>query len=177
MAAPPGPVAAPLVVSVVVPGAIASKRTAARSPVPDAPVESPARVSVMSIRPALVCWVKTTSMPPVRMKLPCCADRTRSFVGSYMSVSDTVDKPSPFVTEIGTVYGPPPTRRVGGGERTICAWPSPDDVVGVWAAGSGGTGGNGGVVVSGAAGDGAGPGGAAPGTGVAGVTRTVPGTG
>ena len=56
-------------------------------------VASPARASVMSIRPSLPCCVKTTSTPPVRRKLPCCTDRTRSFVGSYTIVSVTVDRP------------------------------------------------------------------------------------
>src|SRR5437667_12686253 len=106
------------------------------------------------------------------MKLPACTDRTRSFVGSYTSVSDTVDKPNAFVTEIGTVYGPPLTRSVGGGEMMICAWPSPGEIVGVWAAAGGVV-----AVGGGAAGDGAGGllgaglGGAA-GTGAAGGTTT-----
>src|SRR5262249_17869723 len=43
---PPGPVAVPLGVIVAAPGAIASKSTAARRPVPDAPVASAARTSV-----------------------------------------------------------------------------------------------------------------------------------
>ena len=48
----------------------------------------------MSIRPGVdLLFVKTTSTPPVRMKLPCCTDRTRSLVGSNMSVSETVDRP------------------------------------------------------------------------------------
>ena len=50
MAAPPGPVAMPLIVIVTGPGAMASKSTDASTPVPDAPVASAPRASVISIR-------------------------------------------------------------------------------------------------------------------------------
>src|SRR5262245_7833606 len=70
IAAPPGPVAVPLSVSVAAPGAIASKSTAASTPVPDAPVASAARVSEMSIRLPFTCWLTVTGTPPARRKLP-----------------------------------------------------------------------------------------------------------
>src|SRR4051812_30957180 len=78
---PAGPAPVPFTVSVAAPGATASKRTAASSPVPDAPTASPPRVTVKSIRPAAAstCWVKLAFAPPWRMKLPSCTDRTRSW--------------------------------------------------------------------------------------------------
>jgi hypothetical protein len=103
IAVPPGPVAAPLSVSVAGPGAIASNRIAASTPVPEAPVVSAARVSVMSIRPPVACWLNTGVTPPLRMKLPCCTARTRSFAGSNVSVSVIVDSPDAFVIDSGTV--------------------------------------------------------------------------
>src|SRR5436190_9563191 len=131
IAVPPGPVADPLSDRVAAPGAIASKSTAASSPTPDAPVESAARVSVMSMRFPLTDCAKTTLMPPARMKLPSCTVRTRSFVGSKITVSVIVEIRCASVIEIGTVYGPPPTRRVGpGGVISTCAEPTPADVVG-----------------------------------------------
>ena len=47
------------------------------------------------------------------MKLPSCTVRTRSSAGSNVSVSVMVDSREALATEIGTVYGPPPTRNVG----------------------------------------------------------------
>src|SRR5438128_4355638 len=141
MAVPPGPVAVPLSVSVTGPGAMASKSTAARTPVPDAPVESAPRASVMSMRLPFTCCAKATLTLPARMKLPSWTVRTRSLVASYTSVSVTVDRRCASVTDSGTVYGPPPTRNVvPGGEMMTCAPPIPGDVVGTAAgAGSGGT--------------------------------------
>ena len=46
------------------------------------------------------------------MKLPSCTVRTRSIAGSKVSVSVIVDSRDALVIEIGTVYGPPPTRNV-----------------------------------------------------------------
>ena len=72
------------------------------------------------------------------MKLPSCTLRTRSFVGSKMSVSVTVEIRDASVISSGTVYGPPPTRNVGpGGEISTCAEPIPGDVVGTAAAAGG----------------------------------------
>src|SRR5581483_5299869 len=70
------------------------------------------------------------------MKLPSLTLRTRSFVGSNVSVSVKVEMRAASEIEIGTVYGPPPTRNVGPvGEMMICAAPIPGDCVGT-AAGS-----------------------------------------
>jgi hypothetical protein len=167
---PPGPVAVPLTVNVAAPGANASKSTAARRPVPVAPVASPARAIVMSIRPGLTCWANVALAPPDRMKLPSCTTRGRMSAGSNVIVRAMVDRREAFATDTGTVYGPPPTRSVGGGDNTICASPNPVDVVGPAPAG-----GAAGVV---------GAGGAAAAGGVVGVgvgggvgTITVPGTG
>src|SRR5262249_10112050 len=97
-------------------------------------------------------------------------------------VSVTVDSRDASVTEIGIVYGPPPTRNVGlGGDRITCAEPIPelaDGGAGVavgGAAGAGGwTGGRfGRGAGSGAAGLPSGGGGAAGGR----CTSTVPGPG
>ncbi|PYR06337.1 MAG: hypothetical protein DMG00_19305 [Acidobacteria bacterium] len=180
------------------PGAIASNRTAASRPVPVAPVASAARASVMSMRFPFTCCVKVTLTPPARMNVPSFTLRTRSFVASNVSVSVSVERRVASVIEIGTVYGPPPTRNVGpGGDRMICADPMPGVVVGPGATGSAA----GGVAVVGAGvagavvgAAGAAPGGAGVGAGCAagsagtattfgGVcccgcgTGTVPGTG
>ena len=86
---------------------------------------------VMSTRPGAICWVNVAFAPPDRMKLPSCTLRTRSSAGSKVSVSVMVDSRETFVIEIGTVYGPPPTRNVArGGDRTTCAVPNPGDVTG-----------------------------------------------
>src|SRR5439155_3795913 len=188
IAGPPGPVAEPLSVIVTPPGAMASNSTAASRPVPDAPVASAPRESVMSIRLPLTCCAKLTVTPPARMKLPSCTVRTRSFVGSKITVSVMVAMRDASVIEIGTVYGPPPTRSVGGGEMITCAAPMPADTVGTAGAGVGG------CVVAGATGAAAGGGVAGGGvvrTGAGGCggavaggvcvgcvgTNTVPGTG
>src|SRR5262245_40997370 len=78
------------------------------------------------------------------MKLPSCTVRTRSFVGSKINVSVTVERRDASVTDRGIVYGPPPTRNgVLGGEMMICAAPTPGDVVGTGGcAGCGGAGGS-----------------------------------
>src|SRR5262252_8715562 len=90
-----------------------------------------------------------------------------------MSVSVTVEILDASLINSGTVYGPPPTRKVGpGGEINTCAEPIPADVVGTaaggWADGTGadawagggacgaGTCGDGGGCVSTAAGGGTG---------------------
>src|SRR5262245_4194717 len=82
MATPPGPVAVPLNVNVVAPASTASNRIAASRPVPVAPVTSPARVIVMSMRLPLTCWLKAVVPPPERRKPPSCTVRMRSFSGS-----------------------------------------------------------------------------------------------
>src|SRR6185503_10496886 len=85
----------------------------------------------MSTRLPVACCVKATLTPPARMKLPSCTARTRSLVGSKISVSVIVDSRCAPVIDSATVYGPPPTRNVGlGGEIRICAPPTPGDVVG-----------------------------------------------
>ena len=128
---PPGPVAVPLSDNVTLPGAIASNCSAASNPVPDAPVASLARTSVMSIRLLFTCWENVTFAPPTRMKLPSWTERTRSFVGSKINVNVTVESREASVTASGIVYGPPPTRMgVFGTEITTCADPTPADVVG-----------------------------------------------
>jgi len=48
-----------------------------------------------------------------------------------MSVSVTVEIRDASAIEIGTVYGPPPTRIAGGGLIVTCADPIPGVVVGV----------------------------------------------
>src|ERR1700676_2289669 len=137
---PPGPVAAPLSVNVTVPGAMASNRIADSSPVPDAPVASPARAMVMSTRPALACCVNVAFAPPDRMKLPSWTLRTRSSAGSNVNVSEMVESLDTFEIEIGTVYGPAPTRNpVPGGVRMTCATPTPAVVTGGSAGDGGGT--------------------------------------
>ena len=120
------------------------------------------------------------------MKLPSCTLRTRSSAGSKVSVSETVESRETFTIEIGTVYGPAPTRNVvPGGERITCASPTPGVVIG------GSTGAGGGrrrgeaAPACGAAADGAAAGGAASASGGCGGaagggcggTTTVPGTG
>src|ERR1019366_1164716 len=72
------------------------------------------------------------------MKLPSCTMRTRRSAGLNVSVSVTVESRVAPTTEIGTVYGPPPTRNaVEGGERITCAEPTPADVIGASGAGVG----------------------------------------
>ena len=56
--------------------------------------------------------VKTTGTPLPRRKLPSCTLTTRSFVGSKISVSVTVEMRDASLINSGTVYGPPPTRNV-----------------------------------------------------------------
>jgi hypothetical protein len=69
------------------------------------------------------------------MKLPSCTLLTRISDGSYVTVNVIVDNRDTFVIEIGTVYGPPPIRNVGGGDNKTCAAPNPCVVTG----GAGGT--------------------------------------
>src|SRR5437763_5568812 len=144
------------------------------------------REIVMSTRPPLACWVNVALAPPVRMKLPSCTARTRRIAGSKVSVSVIVVMRAAPLIEIGTVYGPPPTRNVvPGGDSTTCADPIPGDVVGVSAAG--GWAATGGVVVAGGGvtaggvsmtgGGGAAAGGGVVTGGVGGGASTVPGTG
>src|SRR4029077_10952589 len=115
-----------------------------------------------------------------RMKLPSWTLRTRSSAGSNDNVSEMVESLDTFVIEIGTVYGPAPTRNaVPGGVRMTCATPRPAVVTGGSAGGGGGTAAD--------VGGGAAEGGWAPGGGVvgcaggaaggAGGTTIVPGTG
>src|SRR5207249_1340067 len=95
---------------------------------------------VTSIRPGLTCCVNVAFTPPDRMKLPSLTARTRRSEGSNVTVIATVDNRDAFVTEIGTVYGPPPTRiAVPGGDTMTCARPIPGEVV-VSAGGCGGAG-------------------------------------
>ncbi|HEY2906270.1 MAG TPA: hypothetical protein VGJ29_10260, partial [Vicinamibacterales bacterium] len=87
-------------------------------------------------------------------------------------MSVTVDSREAFTTEIGTVYGPPPTRNaVPGGVMITCAAPRPGEVVvsGVTGGGTGAT--AAGFVVAAAAGFGI----ATPTSG--GVVVTAGGTG
>src|SRR3989338_6401354 len=112
------------------------------------------------------------------MKLPSCTARTRSLVGSNMSVIVIVESRVALVMDTGTVYGPPPTRNaVPGGDVMTCAMPTPGEVVGGSICVTGGAAEGGGAVGAG----GASPPGrfAALGAGAAGtgVTSTVPGTG
>jgi hypothetical protein len=81
--APAGDVPLPVTVRFAGPGAIASKSSAASSPVPATPVTSPVRAIAMSIRPLVVSdwFVKAADTPPVRMKLPSCTVRARSTAG------------------------------------------------------------------------------------------------
>src|SRR3954451_1930109 len=185
MFAPPGPVAVPLSTSVAAPGAIASNNTAPSRPVPVAPVASADRIIVMSTRPLLVCCVNVAFAPPDRMKLPSLTTRTRSKAGLYVNVSVIDDSRLASVIEIGTVYGPPPTRNVvPGGDRITCAEPMPGVVVGsaggvaacAGAAAGGASAAAGGVAVP-AGGVPAVPGGGGAGAGVGAGTTTVPGTG
>jgi hypothetical protein len=70
------------------------------------------------------------------MKLPSCTERTRSFVGSNISVNVTVEIREASRIKRGTVYGPPPTRKpCVGGEMMTCADPTPVVVIGGVAAG------------------------------------------
>ena len=70
------------------------------------------------------------------MKLPSCTARTRTIAGSKVSVNVIVVIRVAPVIEIGTVYGPPPTRNVvPDGDRITCADPMPGETVGVSAAG------------------------------------------
>ena len=66
-----------------------------------------------------------------------------------MSVSVTVEMRDASEIEIGTVYGPPPTRNAGGGEIRICAEPMPVVVVCGGVVVTGGAVGAGGVVGAG----------------------------
>src|SRR5438034_2252231 len=178
MAVPPGPVAAPLGASVTAPGATASNRTEARRPVPEAPMASAPRDIVMSIRPPLACCVNVALVPPVFMKLPSSTARTRRIAGSKVNVSVIVVIRVAPVIEIGTVYGPPPTRNVvPDGESTTCAEPIPGDTVGVSATG-GCTGAGGGCTAGGVSTTGGGgTGGGVAAGGVGGGAATVPGIG
>jgi hypothetical protein len=142
--------------------------------VPVAPTESAARVMVMSMRPGAVCCVKVALAPPERMKLPSLTERTRKSDGSNVSVRVTVESRAALMTEIGTVYGPAPTRIAPPGGVTT-TWADPRAV-----AADGAGGGTGGSCGAAAAGGVAGfcavaGGGGVPGTGVG--TNTVPGTG
>jgi hypothetical protein len=122
---PPGPVPTPLAVNWDVPGAMASKTTAANNPVPDAPVASAERVIVMSMRPGAASCVNVAFAPPSRMKLPSCTLRTRSTAGSYVIVRLIVVNRAAPTIDSGTVYGPCPIRNVPpGGEITTCAEPT-----------------------------------------------------
>jgi hypothetical protein len=86
---------------------------------------------VMSTRPVATCWVKVAFAPPDRMKLPSWTLRTRSSAGSNVSVSEIVESLDTFVIEIGTLYGPAPTRKpVAGGVMITCACPTPVVVTG-----------------------------------------------
>ncbi len=73
----------PVSAIIVVPGAIASKRSAASSPAPEAPVWSPARAIAMSTRPALGSGLGTNDAvtPPCRMNVPSWTVRRRSTAG------------------------------------------------------------------------------------------------
>src|SRR5262249_22171369 len=76
------------------------------------------------MRPAIgsTCCVNWAAEPPCRMKLPSCTLRTRSAAGLKVIVTETFERRDAFDTEIGTVYGPPPTRNsVPGGVSRICA--------------------------------------------------------
>lgn len=174
---PPGPDADPLADKVTAPGATASNSTAPSNPVPVAPVASADRVTVMSTRPGATCCVNVAVAPPDRMKLPSFTPRTRNNPGSKVNVSVTIESRDTFTIDIGTVYGPAPTRNdVPGGVRTTWANPSPDDdrsppVVGAAGAAAAGGGTSEGKTGLGVVGTGCG-------TGVCGVgTSTVPGTG
>src|SRR5204863_2530427 len=104
-------------------------------------------------------------------------------------VTTTVEMRAASEIALGTVYGPPPTRIVGGGVTEICAEPMPPVVVGGVGGGvvagvggaaggwAGVTGCAGGVPAGGVSGGGTGTtvGAGCPGAG--GVTSTVPGTG
>src|SRR5580658_7049422 len=65
------------------------------------------------------------------MKLPSWRLRTRSSVGSNVTVSEMVESLDTFEIEIGTVYGPPPTRNTApGGVMATWAAPTPAVVIG-----------------------------------------------
>src|SRR5688500_2191355 len=76
-----------------------------------------------STRPiaASTCCVNVACTPPVRRKLPSWTARTRRAAGLKVIVSVTLESCDAPAIEIGTVYGPAPTRNSGpGGERRIC---------------------------------------------------------
>src|SRR5690242_19154476 len=93
------------------------------------------------------------------MNPPSVTERTRSRAGSKASVIEIVERRDALLIEMGTVYGPPPTRTgVPGGVTTTIAAPNPAVVTGAsvaacWpgggVAGAGGAAGDGGSGVTG----------------------------
>src|SRR5690606_11444498 len=63
--------------------------------------------------------VKVGATPPCCRNVPSCTERTRSTAGSYVMVRLIVESRCAPTTEIGTVYGPPPTWNVGPGVVTV----------------------------------------------------------
>ena len=175
---PSGVVAVPLTLKLVLPGAIASKRIDASSPEPEAPTASLTRVMTMSTRPAAgsIRGVNEVATPPWRMKLPSCTVLARTADPLKVIVIVAVDARDTPLIEIGTGYGPPPTRNsVPEGVTITCAAPA----AAAGAVGAGGSG-TGGISVAGRSRGGTVPG--SVGVGVAGVSAggfggTAPGVG
>src|SRR5436190_5948571 len=72
------------------------------------------------------------------MKLPSCTVRTRTTAGLNVIVNDIDESRVALVTEIGSVYGPPPTRNSADGGETTTWAPAAGDVgvAGLGAAGA-----------------------------------------
>ena len=112
-----------------VPPACRCRRRSARRAAPPAGPRSTRRScrrdaqSTMSMRPLLssTCWVNAGVTPPCRMNVPSCTLRTRSSAGLKVIDSVTADSRVAPEIDIGTVYGPPPTRISLGGLSVIRA--------------------------------------------------------
>src|SRR5512142_2359340 len=92
---------------------------------PLAPTVSPARENVMSTRPlaASTCCANPEATPPWRMKLPSCTPRTFNTAGLYRTVRLIVEIAFAPLIMMGTVYGPPPTRKSGPETLTVTTAP------------------------------------------------------
>lgn len=122
-APPPGTEAEPDKPSEPVPAVSGSIINAASRPAVDAPVLSPGRVTTMSMRPLFSStWLLNAGvMPPWRMNVPSCTLRMRISAGLYVIDNVNVDRRVALAIEIGTVYGPLPTRISLGGLNEIRA--------------------------------------------------------
>src|SRR5688572_31987630 len=85
---------------------------------------SPGLTMAMSARPVFAspACVNVALIPPDRMKLPSATARIRSTAGLYVTVTATLEICDAPEIEIGTLYGPPPTRKSPDGGDTMI-WP------------------------------------------------------